>query len=284
MKFKNNISTMVLIIALLIGLSLLLYPTVSNYWNQSHQSRVIANYVQDVGNLNDNEYNEILQSALQYNKALASQKQKHVLSTDERTQYRQLLNIGTTDVMGYIEIPVINCYLPIYHSTDDSSMQVGIGHLEWTSLPVGGESSNCVLLGNRGLPSAKLFTDLDKLKEKDTFNLYVLDEVLVYEVDRILIVEPEQAEELNIVDGEDYCTLVTGTPYGVNTHRLIVRGKRIDNQQDKKNISVHEEAVLIEPKIVAVIIAGPMCLVLIVVTVIIDRKKRLKRNIWKKLE
>lgn len=284
MKLKNNISIILLIIALLIGLSLLLYPTVSNHWNQSHQSHVIANYVQDIENLNDNEYEEILQSALKYNETLASRKQKHVLSTDERNQYRQLLNVGTAGVMGYIEIPSINCYLPIYHGADDSAMQVGIGHLEWTSLPVGGESSHCVLSGHRGLPSARLFTDLDKLKEKDTFNLYVLDEVLVYEVDRILIVEPEQTEELCIVDGGDYCTLVTCTPYGVNTHRLLIRGKRIDDKQDKKNIRVPAEAVLIEPKIVAAIIAVPMFLALIVVTVIIDRKKRLKRKIRRKLK
>lgn len=273
MKLKNNISIIFLIIALLIGLSLLLYPTVSNWWNEGHQSRAIADYTQDVEELDENRYREILKTAQDYNTALANRAQKHLLSDSERANYESSLNLGTTGVMGCIEIPSIDCYLPIYHGTDDSIMQVGVGHLEWTSLPVGGESSHCVLSGHRGLPSSKLFTDLDKLCEKDIFKIYVLNEVFTYEVDKILIVEPDETEDLNIIDGEDYCTLVTCTPYGVNTHRLLVRGKRIPNDVELKEIHIAAEAVLIEPAIVATFIAIPIFLALTVIVLLLDRKK-----------
>lgn len=176
--------------------------------------------------------------------------------------------------MGYIEIPSIDCSLPIYHGTEESVLQTAIGHLEWTSLPVGGESTHCVLSGHRGLPSAKLFTNLDKLVEGDVFMLRILDEVLTYEVDQILIVEPQETAELQIVEGQDYCTLVTCTPYGINTHRLLVRGHRIDNMEEAKTVHVTADAVQIEPMIVAPIVAIPILLVLFIALIIPRHKKR----------
>jgi sortase A len=176
--------------------------------------------------------------------------------------------------MGYIEIPEIDVSLPIYHGTEDPVLQVAIGHLEWSSLPVGGESTHCVLSGHRGLPSAKLFTDLDKLREGDTFLLRVLDEILTYEVDQILIVEPQDTAALEIVEGEDYCTLVTCTPYGINTHRLLVRGHRIDNIEEVKTVRVTADAVQLEPMLVAPVVAVPMLLILLILLLLPRRRKK----------
>lgn len=278
MKLKNTITIIVLIIALLIGLSLLLYPTVSNMWNESRQSRAIATYLCEVEDLDENQYTEIMQSAIDYNDSLANRAPKYVLSGDEQKKYENLLNIGGSGILGYIEIPSINCYLPIYHGTDSSVMQVGVGHLEWTSLPVGGAGTHCVLTGHRGLPSAKLFTNIDKLSEGDTFIINVLDKVLTYEVDRILIVEPSEIENLRIVEGEDYCTLVTCTPYGVNTHRLLVRGRRVTDAEYENEVRVTADAVQIEPLIVAPIVAAPIFLVLVFAIFLADRNKRLNRK------
>ena len=166
--------------------------------------------------------------------------------------------------MGYIEIPSIKVALPIYHGTEDTVLQHAIGHLEWSGLPVGGKGSHCVLSGHRGLPSAKLFTNLDKLAEGDTFILRVLDEALTYEVDQILIVEPQDVDALRIIDGGDYCTLVTCTPYGINTHRLLVRGHRVENTEEAHTVYVTADAMQIEPLLVAPAVAIPILLVLLV--------------------
>ena len=227
-KKKDNYITLLLFLILLAGLSLLLYPSVSDYWNSLHQTRAIATYAEEVANLNQDQYDEIWAAAESYNASLTDRVNAYQLSDAQKEEYQQLLNVSGLGVMGYIEIPEIDVSLPIYHGTEDPVLQVAVGHLEWTSLPVGGESTHCVLSGHRGLPSAKLFTNLDKLREGDTFLLRVLDEILTYEVDQILIVEPQDTAALEIVEGQDYCTLVTCTPYGINTHRLLVRGHRID--------------------------------------------------------
>ena len=166
--------------------------------------------------------------------------------------------------MGYVEIPEINCSLPIYHGTEESVLQIAVGHIEWSSLPVGGESSHCVISGHRGLPSAKLFTNLDKLVVGDTFLFRVLDETLTYEVDQILIVEPQEVSALTIREGEDLCTLVTCTPYGINTHRLLVRGHRVENAETARTIRVTADAMQVEPLIVAPMVAAPMLAVLLI--------------------
>ena len=273
-KKTSNFITVLLVLILLVGLSLVLYPSVSDYWNSFHQSKAITEYAERVANLDEDQYAEIWDAAADYNASLLDRTNSYLLSDAQEETYQQLLNVSGDGVMGYIEIPSIQCSLPIYHGTAESVLQTAVGHLEWTSLPVGGESTHCVLSGHRGLPSAKLFTNLDKLVVGDVFMLRVLDEVLTYEVDQILIVEPQEIAELQIVEGQDYCTLVTCTPYGINTHRLLVRGHRIDNIPEAKVVHVTADAVQIEPMIVAPIVAIPMLLVLFVALMIPKHKKR----------
>ena len=273
-KKKGNFITLLLVLVLLAGLSLLLYPSVSNYWNSFHQTRAIATYSENVANLDQEKYDEIWKAAQEYNAALAEQGTIFSLNDAQRARYESLLDVTGLGIMGYIEIPSIGCTLPIYHGTEESVLQIAVGHLEWSSLPVGGTGSHCVLSGHRGLPSAKLFTDLDKLTEGDVFVLRVLDEVLTYEVDQILIVEPKQTDQLEIVSGKDYCTLVTCTPYGINTHRLLVRGHRVDNIEQANTVRVTADAVQIEPMLVAPIVAIPMLLVLLILLLLPKRKKR----------
>ena len=273
-KKKDNYITLLLFLILLAGLSLLLYPSVSDYWNSLHQTRAIATYAEEVANLNQDQYDEIWAAAESYNASLTNRVNAYQLSDAQKEEYQQLLNVSGLGVMGYIEIPEIDVSLPIYHGTEDSVLQVAVGHLEWTSLPVGGESTHCVLSGHRGLPSAKLFTNLDKLREGDIFLLRVLDEILTYEVDQILIVEPQDTAALEIVEGQDYCTLVTCTPYGINTHRLLVRGHRIDNIEEGKTMRVTADAVQLEPLLVAPVVAIPMLLILLILLLLPRRRKK----------
>lgn len=272
-KKKGNYITLLLFLILLAGLSLLLYPSVSDYWNSLHQTRAIATYAEEVANLNQDQYDEIWAAAESYNASLTDRVNAYLLSDAQKEEYQQLLNVSGLGVMGYIEIPSIDCSLPIYHGTEESVLQIAVGHLEWSSLPVGGESTHCVLSGHRGLPSAKLFTNLDKLREGDIFLLRILDEVLTYEVDQILIVEPQEVGALQIVEGQDYCTLVTCTPYGINTHRLLVRGHRIDNVEEAKTVRVTADAVQIEPLLVAPIVAIPILLLLLILLLLPKRPK-----------
>ncbi len=273
MKRKtNHIYTIVLILALIAGLSLLLYPSVSDYWNSFHSSRAISTYAENVANLQEDQYEEIWSAAREYNRALAGRGTVFALSDKQKEEYEKQLDVSGVGIMGYIEIPKLNVSLPIYHGTEESVLQVAVGHLEWSSLPVGGESSHCVLSGHRGLPSAKLFTNLDKLQEGDVFVLRVLDEVLTYEVDKISIVEPTQVSGFEIVDGSDLCTLVTCTPYGVNTHRLLVRGHRIENIQESGTARVTADAMQIEPLIVAPVVAIPILLLLLALLLLPKRR------------
>lgn len=262
MKKKSSFTTIILILIFVAGLSLLLYPTVSEYWNSFHQSQAIASYSDVVANLDEDKYGELWESAQNYNRSLLLRGNSYLLDDTQRIEYESLLDVSDIGIMGYIEIPSISCSLPIYHGTEEAVLQIAVGHLEWTSLPVGGESSHCVLSGHRGLPSAKLFTNLDKLVVGDVFMLRVLDEVLTYEVDQILIVEPNETEALIIEEGKDLCTLVTCTPYGVNSHRLLVRGHRIETEEMAAVVHVVSDAMQIEPLIVAPIVAIPILLIL----------------------
>lgn len=275
-KKQNRLSTVILVVLLLAGLSLLLYPGVSDYWNSLHQSRAIADYVEYVAQMDNAEYDAFWDAARRYNDALAKHSGSLSSGAFDAEGYDELLNVSGLGIMGYIEIPDINCSLPIYHGTDDTVLQIAVGHLTWSSLPVGGESSHCVISGHRGLPSAKLFTDLDKLQNGDIFMLRVLDEVLTYEVDQVLIVQPNELDSLSITPGEDYCTLVTCTPYGINTHRLLVRGHRIENIEVSESIWVTAEAGQIDPLIVAPFAAVPLLLVLLIMLFI--PKKGRKNN------
>ena len=217
---KRQDTTKIWLLVFAVGLSLLLYPSFADWWNSMHQSRAVASYVEQVAAIDEDRYEEIWNAAWDYNASLFARKNSYVLTDAQKAEYEELLDIGGLGIMGYIEIPIIGVTLPIYHGTEDAVLQVAIGHLEWTSLPVGGESSHCVVSGHRGLPSAKLFTDLDKLVVGDVFMFRILDEILTYEVDQIMIVEPHEVEDLKIEQGKDLCTLITCTPYGINSHRL----------------------------------------------------------------
>lgn len=271
---KKHFSTILLFFFFFVGLSLLLYPTFADWWNSFHQSRAVASYVEQVSNMDDKQYDEFWNAAWDYNRSLVDRPNDFLLSDEQKVNYEQLLNITGNGIMGYIEVPKLDIVYPIYHGTSEAVLQIAIGHLEWTSLPVGGESSHCVVSGHRGLPSARLFTDLDQMETGDTFLLRVLDEVLTYEVDQILIVEPQQTDDLLIAEGEDLCTLVTCTPYGINSHRMLVRGHRIETAEVKATRRVTADAVQIEPVIVAPFVAAPMLLILLIMLLLPKPKKR----------
>ncbi len=275
---KNKLTSFLLFLVFLAGLSLLLYPTVSDYWNSFTQSKAIASYAEEVANIDEEEYRKILEKAVSYNKALFSKSNSFTLTNEMKKEYTDLLNVTGNGIMGYVEIPSINCSLPIYHGISDSVLQTAIGHLEWTSLPVGGASTHCVISGHRGLPSAKLFTNLDELKEGDIFMLRVLDEVLTYEVDKISIVLPEDTSNLRIEADKDYCTMLTCTPYGINTHRLLVRGHRIDNIEESIVARVTSDAIQVDPMIVAPVALVPILIIFMMILLLSDNANTAKQK------
>ncbi len=261
---KKKGSTILLILIFIAGLAILAYPTVSDWWNSFHSSRAIMSYAEAVSGLSEEEYGRLYAEAEAYNRRILERSNPFLPSEEEKAEYESILNVESDGIMGYIEIPMINVSLPIYHGTTESVLQVAIGHVDWTSLPVGGESTHSVVSGHRGLPSAELFTKLDRLAVGDEFMLYVLNEVLTYEIDQILIVLPEDVSALQISPGKDYCTLVTCTPYGINTHRILVRGHRVETEA-VRSIRVTSEAIQVEPMLVAAVVAVPLFIVLLVV-------------------
>ncbi len=261
---KGSLSTLLLILIFFVGLSLLLYPTVADYWNSLHQSKAVVDYAEQVANLDTELYDRLLAAAQQYNIDLRSKENRYRITEEDEALYEALLNLTGNGMMGYIEIPAIQCSLPIYHGVEDAVLQVAIGHVAWSSLPIGGKGTHSVVSGHRGLPSARLFTDLDKLVLGDTFVIRVLNETVTYEIDQILIVLPEELDALQIDPEADLCTLGTCTPYGVNTHRMLVRGHRIENAQEAKVIRVTADAMLIEPLIMAPLVAAPMLFVFLI--------------------
>lgn len=274
---NNRTTTIFLILILFAGLFLLLYPSFSDWWNSMHQSRAIADYSDQVAQLDDNQYETIWAEACAYNQSLTERDNFYSLTPELEEQYENLLNLSGTGIMGYVEVPAIGVSYPIYHGTDESVLQIAIGHIKWTSLPTGGESTHCVISGHTGLPSAKLFTNLNRLVEGDTFMLRTLDETLTYEVDQILIVLPHETSALQIEEGKDYCTLVTCTPYGVNSHRILVRGHRIENVKESKVIRVTSNAIMIEPLLVAPVVAAPMLLVALIVVLLPHKPKKSRK-------
>ena len=272
----DRMFTIILVAALFVGLALLAYPSFSDYWNSFHQSRAVMTYAENVANMNTEEYERILDEARIYNAELAERGISWTLSEEERGEYQSQLDIGGNGVMGYIKIQKIDVMLPIYHGTEESILQSSIGHLEQTSLPVGGESAHCMLSGHRGLPSARLFTDLDKLREGDTFTMTILNETLTYEVDHIWIVEPDDLSHLTIEKGKDYCTLITCTPYGINTHRLLVRAHRIDNLNG--NAMVVADAIQIRPVFIAPFLSVPILLLLLIYVLVSTSARHRKRK------
>ena len=275
---KKHLSTILLVLALLVGAALLLYPTASDYWNSFHQSQAIATYAEEVAGLTTVDYEKVWLSAVAYNERMSAAGNPFILSEEQWEEYLKELNVSGSGIMGYIDIPKIECSLPIYHGTDESVLQIAIGHIEGTSLPVGGAGTHCALSGHRGLPSAKLFTHLDQLSEGDVFMLRVLNETLTYEVDQIHIVLPQEVDDLAMVPGRDFCTLVTCTPYGINSHRLLVRGKRIENSEAATAIRITSDAIRIDPILVAPVAAVPMLLILTIYLIANPGGKKKKKR------
>ncbi len=274
---KKHISTMITVIVFLTGLSLLLYPTVSNYWNSLHQTKAVANYSDAMEKINQKEKQDAIDAAKAYNETLLSNVGRFTQTEEEMNTYKSLLNADSTGMMGYIEIPEIQCELAIYHTVDESVLQVGVGHLEGSSLPVGGSGTHCVLSSHRGLPSAKLFTDLDRLQKGDIFILHIYDQMLTYEVDQIAIVEPTDYGLLQIEEGQDLCTLFTCTPYGINSHRLLVRGHRIENRS-KADVRITSDAAKMNTVVVATGIAIPLLVISFIAVDMSTRRSRKKRK------
>jgi len=274
MKKRGKLSTILLVLVLIVGLSLLLYPSVSEWWNERFQSRAISSYTEQIARIDNDQYQELWESARAYNESLLERKNNFILTEEQRAAYKSELNFNDSGILGYIEIPSIGVTLAVYHTTDDPVLATAVGHLEWTSLPTGGPSTHCVLSGHRGLPSARLFTDLDKLGKGDFFILHILDEELTYEVDQILIVDPDNTDHLLIEEGKDLCTLVTCTPYGVNSHRLLVRGHRVDSIWTGQNVRVTADAVIIEKLVVAPFVLVPILLVMFVWLLFATRKRK----------
>ena len=275
---KKNKSTIFLILVFFVGLSVMLYPTVSDYVNQRNQSRAVADYSAEVENMTEADYTAYFEAADAFNQQIAADDTALYVPSRYADRYARTLDITGTGIMGYITISKIGVELPIYHGTSDGVLQVAAGHLEGTSLPVGGASTHAVISAHRGLPSAKLFTNLDQLEVGDTFTITVLDRVLTYEVDKISIVLPTETDELKVVEGKDYVTLMTCTPYGINTHRLLVRGRRIETPENLKHIRVTSEATKIEPIITAPIIALPILLALLIGLLVSTRKRKKTRG------
>ena len=275
-RIVDRLVTVILLAALFAGIGLLAYPTLSDYWNSYHQSKAVRTYSENVEKMNSEDYGRILDEARSYNAELAGRGIRWTLSDEEKEAYESQLDIDGSGVMGYIKIDKIGVRLPIYHGTQESVLQTSIGHLEGSSLPVGGESAHCMLSGHRGLPSAKLFTNLDKLEQGDIFTITVLNETFTYEVDQILIVEPSDLSHLEIEDGKDYCTLITCTPYGINTHRLLVRGHRIENLSGEAMVVA--DAVWIHPAAIALIVFIPVLAALLIYLLIGAGAKKRRRK------
>lgn len=264
-------SGVLIFLLFLAGLSLLLYPSISNYWNTARQTRAVRAYDTEVARLREEDARRLRQEAEDFNRALLDRPSPYALPDELAARYPSTLLTEGSDVMAYLEIPAIGATLPVYHGTENDTLQKSVGHLEWSSLPIGGESTHCVLSGHRGLPSAKLFTNLDQLAEGDLFVIRTLDEVLTYEVDRILIVLPSELQALAAEEGKDLCTLVTCTPYGVNSHRMLVRGHRVDNQSEAVRLTA--DAIRIDPLLVAPIAAIPLLLALLLLLAAAPKKK-----------
>ena len=275
-KKKSSFGTWLLILIMLVGIGVMAYPTVSDWWNSFHASRAIASYSNAVENVDKEKLDAMIEAAHEYNRHLLKKPNPYAMSDADLEEYNSLLDLSGTGIIGYITIKSIGVYIPIYHGTEESVLQIAIGHIDWTSLPVGGESTHTVVSGHRGLPSAKLFTDLDQMKEGDTFTITVLNQTISYAVDQIRIVEPGDITELSITPGQDYCTLVTCTPYGINTHRLLVRGHRVPNERGE--MVVPAEAYRISNHITIPAIGVPLLFLFLIVMLIVfsSRKPNLR--------
>ena len=277
-KKSGSASTIILVAIFFVGLCVLLYPTISDFWNEKRQSQAIMNYDDLIVDLTPEDYSEYFTKADNYNKKIRNMSFPFLNHKNISDEYYSTLDINGDGMMGYITIEKIKVQLPIYHGTSDKVLNSAVGHVEGSSIPVGGKSTHAVLSAHRGLPSAKLFTNLDKVTIGDVFTIRILDKTITYQVDQILIVLPNETKDLNIVPGEDYCTLVTCTPYGINTHRMLVRGTRIENIEPEKVINVITEAYQIDPLLVTPAVAVPMLGLLLILLIIKSRKSNTKKS------
>ena len=276
-KMGRKLSNILLTLALVVGFGLIAYPSFSDWWNSFHQTRAIAGYTAQVANMDKEEFDRMWAEAEAFNEYLKGKPGRFMLTDEEKKTYNSILDVTGTGIMGYIDIPSIKVSLPIYHGTDETILQIAIGHIEGTSFPIGGEGTHAAVSGHRGLPSAKLFTDIDQLQEGDKFLLQMLDRTLTYEVDQIHIVLPQELQDLEIDPNQDYVTLITCTPYGVNTHRLLVRGHRVDNDNtDATRITA--DAMRFEPVIVAPLVAAPILFILLIILLVSTSNWNRKRK------
>lgn len=277
-KKSGSASTIILVAIFFVGLSVLLYPTISDFWNEKRQSQAIVNYDDLIVDLTPEDYSDYFSKADSYNEKIRNLSFPFLGHKNIADEYYSTLDVNGDGMMGYITIEKIKVQLPIYHGTSDKVLNSAVGHVEGSSLPVGGVSTHSVLSAHRGLPSAKLFTNLDKVEVGDVFTIRILDRTITYQVDQILIVLPHETDDLNIVQGEDYCTLVTCTPYGINTHRMLVRGTRIENIEPDRVINVITEAYQIDPLIVTPAVAAPILGLLLVYLIIRSSREKKKRK------
>lgn len=268
-KKKGTLSTVLLVVIMLAGVGVLAYPSVSDWWNSMHATQAIAGYVEAVESLSKEEKEAIFAKAREYNESLPNGVNFNI-SEEQYAEYASILDITGTGIMGYIQIQSIGVNLPVYHGVDEGILQIAVGHIPGSSFPIGGERTHAVMSGHRGLPSAKLFSDLDKLGEGDVFTVTVLDETFTYMVDQIRIVLPEETDELGIVEGKEYATLVTCTPYGINSHRILMRGHRIANIDGK---ATPAEAVRIPTYIVIPAVGIPLLFIALAIMLIYYRRK-----------
>ena len=275
---KSTLFNIILVSVLIVGLSLVLYPSLADYWNSFTSSHAIASYTDQLAEMDKADYQEILDEVREYNEKIIPHRNAYILSDDHRDQYWNLLDIAGNGVMGYIEIPSIGVELPVYHGTDEEVLMMAVGHLEWTSMPTGGESTHCAVSGHRGLISAHIFTDLDQLMIGDYFMMNVLDQVYTYEVDQIRIVQPDETQDLLIEEGKDLFTLITCTPYGINSHRLLVRGHRVDNFEDAQDIRITGDAMIIEKMVVVPFVLVPILIIMLIMLLISARNSRIRRE------
>ena len=275
-KNKDQIINIALISVMVIGVLIVAYPTISDWWNSFHQTRAIASYTEKVAAMDTVDTERMLKEAEEYNAGLVDKEGRFALDDDELAIYDSILDITGNGIMGYVEIPKLHISLPVYHGSQDAVLQVAIGHLEGTSFPVGGKGTHAVLTGHRGLPSARLFTDIDQLTDGDHFMVHVLNRTVTYEVDQIHIVLPEEMEDLAIDPEKDYCTLITCTPYGINSHRLLVRGRRVDN--DVEIMDVAADAQQVQPGLTALGIAIPMLTVALLWILLATRRKASRKK------
>lgn len=284
-KKSGRLSTIILIIILLVGFSVMLYPIISNWWNERVQSKVISDYKETVSKMDSGNIEKLINEAHEYNEQLVGLYAPFI-NYDEIPGYDDILNVSGTGIMGYITIPVIHAEYPIYHGTSEEVLNIAAGHLQGSSLPVGGADTHAVISAHRGLPSAKLFTDLDKMVEGDTFTITILDQVYTYEVEKILTVKPEDVDKLAIIPEKDYVTLMTCTPYGVNTHRLLLRSHRIETVYDESEVKVkvNPDALQVDPMLVVPVIFTVFVIILILIWVIGGKRKKTRTLDYTKIK